>query len=235
IASGGMGDVYRAHDTQLNRLVALKVLGGGMLSDRERLSRFTQEARTTALINHPNIVAVYDVGSNGGRPVVVSELLHGQTLRETLKSGALPIRVAVSYTHEIAQGLIAAHHLGVIHRDLKPENVFVTTDGRLKILDFGLAKCRAEAIGLPDDSSKSTQPGTILGTVGYMSPEQVRGCGATVDERSDIFSLGVMFYEMIAGVAPFERETPIETLYAILKDDAPPIAGHPDVTEDLDH
>jgi len=235
IASGGMGDVYRAHDTQLNRHVALKVLASSVLSDPERLSRFTQEARTTALINHPNIVAVYDVGSTGGQPFVVSELLRGRTLREWMKGGALPIRVAISHTLEIAQGLIAAHHLGVIHRDLKPENVFVTDDGRLKILDFGLAKCRSEALGLPDDSSKSTQPGTIMGTVGYMSPEQVRGCGSTVDERSDIFSLGVILYEMIAGVAPFERETPIETLYAILKDEAPPLASREGLTEELEH
>ncbi len=235
IASGGTGDVYRARDTQLNRHVALKVLASSVLRDPERLTRFTQEARTTALINHPNIVAVYDVGSNDGLPFVVSELLRGQTLRERMKDGPLPIRAAVSYTLEIAQGLIAAHHLGVIHRDLKPENVFVTEDGRLKILDFGLAKCRNEVLGLPDDSSKSTQPGTIMGTVGYMSPEQVRGCGATVDERSDIFSLGVILHEMIAGVAPFERETPVETLYAILKDEAPSLHAREGLTEDLEH
>jgi serine/threonine protein kinase len=228
-----MGDVYRAHDTRLNRTVALKVLATSVLSDPERLTRFTQEARTTALINHPNIVAVYDVGAEQGLPFVVSELLRGETLRATLTGGALPVPVAVSYALEIAQGLIAAHHLGVVHRDLKPENVFVTDDGRLKILDFGLAKCRNETLGLPDDSSKSTQPGTILGTVGYMSPEQVRG--GTIDERADIFSLGVMLYEMIAGQAPFERETPIETLYAILKEEAPPVPARDGLTEELAH
>jgi serine/threonine protein kinase len=233
IASGGMGDVYRARDTRLHRTVALKVLATSVLSDPERLTRFTQEARTTALINHPNIVAVYDVGSEDGLPFVVSELLRGETLRARLKGGAMPVPVAVSHAAEIAQGLIAAHHLGVVHRDLKPENVFVTEDGHLKILDFGLAKCRNETLGLPDDGSKSTQPGTILGTVGYMSPEQVRG--GTIDERADIFSLGVMLYEMIAGQTPFERETPIETLYAILKDEPAALAPREELTEDLAH
>jgi len=233
IASGGMGDVYRARDTRLDRAVALKVLATAVLADPERLTRFTTEARTTALINHPNIVAVYDVGSEDGLPFVVSELLRGETLRVRMKRGALPVREAVAYAHEIATGLIAAHHLGVVHRDLKPENVFVTDDGRLKILDFGLAKCRADTLGLPDDSSKSTQPGTILGTVGYMSPEQVRG--STVDERADIFSLGVILYEMLAGAVPFERETPIETLYAILKEEAPPLPSRVEQTDDLEH
>ena len=231
IASGGMGDVYRGHDTRLDREVALKVLAPGV--DPERLTRFTQEARTTALINHPNIVAVYDVGSEDGLPFVVSELLHGQTLRTRIAAGPLSARVALGYTLEIANGLIAAHHLGVVHRDLKPENVFVTDSGRLKILDFGLAKCKSDKLGLPDDSSKSTQPGVILGTVGYMSPEQVRG--GTIDERTDIFSVGVMLYEMLAGRGPFDRETPVETLYAILKDDAPPLAVRHDVVEELEH
>jgi serine/threonine protein kinase len=233
IASGGMGDVYRAHDTRLDRTVALKVLASSVLSDPERLTRFTQEARTTALINHPNIVAVYDVGSEDGLPFVVSELLRGETLRARLKSGAMPVRVAIGHAAEIAQGLIAAHHLGVVHRDLKPENVFVTEGGPLKILDFGLAKCRHQTLGLPDDSSKSTQPGTIMGTVGYMSPEQVRG--GAIDERADIFSLGVVLYEMLAGRAPFERETPIETLYGILKDEPPPLPGREGLSEDVAH
>jgi eukaryotic-like serine/threonine-protein kinase len=233
IASGGMGDVYRARDTRLDRPVALKVLATSVLADPERLLRFTHEARTTALINHPNIVAVFDVGAEDGLPFVVSELLQGVTLRARLSHGRLPVRTAVAYGLEIAHGLTAAHHLGVVHRDLKPENIFVTDDGRLKILDFGLAKCRHETLGLPDTSSQSTQPGTILGTVGYMSPEQVRG--VPVDERSDIFSLGVILFEMIAGCAPFERETPVETLYAILKEDAPALGRRPEVTDELDH
>jgi eukaryotic-like serine/threonine-protein kinase len=232
IASGGMGDVYRARDTRLDRPVALKVLAGSMLADPERLVRFTQEARTTALLNHPNIVSVYDVGAEQGLPFVVSELLRGETLRARMRRGPVPVDVAIAYAHEVAGGLVAAHQLGVTHRDLKPENVFVTEDGRVKILDFGLAKCRNETLGLPDDSSKSTQPGTILGTVGYMSPEQVRG--GSVDERADIFSLGVILYEMLAGEAPFERETPIETLYAILKEEPRRLAGRRGITEDMD-
>lgn len=232
IASGGMGDVYRARDTQLDRPVALKVLSANLLSDPERLTRFAQEARTTALISHPNILSVFDIGSDNGRPYVVSELLQGQTLRARLADGPLAIATAIDYACQIAHGLIAAHHLGVVHRDLKPENVFVTEDARVKVLDFGLASCRGEGVGLTNDSA-STQPGTIIGTVGYMAPEQVRS--AATDERSDIFSVGVMFYEMVAGVAPFRRETPVETLYAILKEEAPPLPPQRGVTADLEH
>ena len=234
IASGGMGDVYRARDTRLDRNVALKVLAPSVTADPERLARFAQEARTTALLNHPNIVAVYDVGADAGIPFVVSELLRGETLRARMKDGALAVGVAVTYAAEVARGLVAAHRLGVVHRDLKPENIFITEDERVKILDFGLAKCRNETLGLSDqDSSVSTQPGTILGTVGYMSPEQVRG-GPT-DERSDIFSLGVILHEMISGVAPFLGNSAIETLYAILKTDAPALPRREGISPELEH
>ncbi len=223
IASGGMGYVYRARYTRLNRLVALKVLARGLTLDPGHLARFAQEARTTALLNHPNVVGIFDVGWHQGMPYVVSELLHGVTLRERLKAGPLPARVAIAYAMEIARGLIAAHDIDIVHRDLKPENIFITRDERLKILDFGLAKCRRDVLGLPQlDSSKSTQPGTILGTVGYMSPEQVRG--VATDARSDIFTFGVILHEMLAGVAPFHGDSAIETLHAILKDDAPELA-----------
>jgi serine/threonine protein kinase len=229
-----MGDVYRAWDTRLNRSVALKVLAPSVTTDADRLARFAREARTTALLNHPNIVAVHDVGSDQGVPFVVSELLCGETLRARMNNGALPARTAVRYAVEIARGLVGAHYLGVVHRDLKPENIFITEDERVKILDFGLAKCRNETLGVPtQDSSKSTQPGTILGTVRYMSPEQVRG--VSTDERSDIFSFGVILYEMIAGVAPFGGESAVETLYSILKQDAPVLPELEGVSPQLEH
>lgn len=220
IAKGGMGEVYRAHDTRLNRPVALKVLAPGFATDADGLARFTQEARTTARLNHPNIVSVFDVGAHAGVPFVVSELLEGKTLRARLRDGALSVRAAVGYAAEIVQGLIAAHDVGVVHRDLKPENIFITRENRVKILDFGLAKCRQDTLGPPrHDSAKSTRPGTLLGTVGYMSPEQV--LGERTDHRSDIFSFGVMLHEMIAGAPPFQGDSAVETLYAILKNEAP--------------
>jgi eukaryotic-like serine/threonine-protein kinase len=237
IGSGGMGEVYQARDTRLGRKVALKVLVPGITLDADRLARFAEEARMTGLLNHPNILGVYDVGLHDGLPYVVSELLHGHTLRERMMGGPLPVRVAVGHALEIAHGLVAAHDTGIVHRDLKPENIFVTDDERLKILDFGLAKCRKETLGLPhQDSSKSTQPGTILGTVGYMSPEQVRG--TATDARSDIFSFGVILHEMISGVAPFHGDSAIETLHAILKDDAPalpPFKDRPQLEQVVRH
>ena len=209
IASGSTAEVYQARDTRLDRNVAVKVLVPGVAMDADRLARFAQEARATALLNHPNVVGLYDIGLHDGLPYVVSELLQGSTLREQLARGPLRVRVAVRQAIEIAHGLAAAHDAGIVHRDLKPENVFVTSEGRVKILDFGLAKCRKETLGLPhQDSSKSTQPGVILGTVGYMSPEQVRG--TDIDERSDIFSVGVILHEMLSGVAPFRGESAIE-------------------------
>jgi serine/threonine protein kinase len=234
IAKGGMGEVYRARDTRLNRKVALKVLTPSLTGDPNRVARFSHEAQTTALLNHPNIVAVYDVGSHLGVPFVVSELLEGTTLRDRLNRGVLGVRMAVAYALEIARGLVAAHHLGIVHRDLKPENVFVTKDERVKILDFGLAKSRDEAQMVPPpDSSITTKPGTLLGTVGYMAPEQVRGL--TADHRSDIFSLGVILYEMLSGVAPFHGDSSVETLYAILKADPAPLRRQRHVSADLEH
>lgn len=220
IGRGGMGEVYRARDTRLGRKVALKVLSPTFAKNSERLARFTQEARTVALLNHPNIVTVYDVGAHDGAPFIVSELLQGDTLRARMTQGALPPAVAVRYALQIAEGLVAAHQHGVVHRDLKPENIFLADDGRVKILDFGLAKCRQEALEvLQHTSSVSTQSGMLMGTVGYMSPEQVRGLPA--DHRSDIFSLGVILYEMVSGRSPFRQDSVLETLNAILKDDPP--------------
>jgi len=234
IAKGGMGEVYRARDTRLDRKVALKVLSPGSTTDSERLARFAREARTGALLNHPNIVSVYDVGSHDGMPFVVSELLHGETLRERMNHGALAARVAVKYALQIARGVVAAHQQGVVHRDLKPENLFITEEGRVKILDFGLAKYRTEALeALHQDPSVSTQPGVLMGTVGYMSPEQVRGL--SIDHRSDIFSFGIILYEMISGAAPFKGDSTVEKLNAILKDD-PPSLRHGDgkISPELD-
>jgi eukaryotic-like serine/threonine-protein kinase len=233
IASGTMAEVYRARDTRLDRSVAVKVLAPGVAMDDDRLARFAQEARATALLNHPNILGLYDVGLHEGLPYVVSELLQGATLRGQLARGPLRVRLAIRQAIQIARGLAAAHDAGIVHRDLKPENIFVTQEGRLKILDFGLAKCRNGTLGLPHhDTSKSTQPGVILGTVGYMSPEQVRG--ASTDVRSDIFSFGVILYEMLAGVAPFKGDSAIEALHAILKDDVPALPAVRDRTPELE-
>jgi serine/threonine protein kinase len=232
IGAGGMGAVYRARDTRLNRHVALKVLDANAGVDAEHLARFAQEARTTALLNHPNVVSVYDTGSENGLPFVVTELLRGETLRVRLKRGVPSVSAAVRIAIEIARGLTAAHHLDVIHRDLKPENVFLNDDGLAKILDFGLAKCRHQSV-CSDQDLASTRPGTVLGTVGYMSPEQVRG--ATTDPRSDIFSLGVILHEMLSGTPPFHGDSAIETLHAILKDDAPALPIREGISVELEH
>jgi serine/threonine protein kinase len=238
IGAGGTSEVYQARDTRLHRKVALKVLVPGVTVDADRLARFAQEARTTALLSHPNVVGVYDVGSHEGLPYVVSELLYGETLRARMTRGPLPVRVVIGHAVEIARGLAAAHEAGIVHRDLKPENLFVTEEERLKILDFGLARCRKETLGFPhQDSSTSTQPGTILGTVGYMSPEQVRG-GST-DARADIFSVGVILHEMLSGAAPFHGDSAVETMHAILKQETPPLPhrreGSPELARVVRH
>jgi len=199
IGAGGMGEVYRARDTRLGREVAIKILPAAYSNDPERLQRFEQEARAAGMLNHPNIMAIYDIGTHDGSPYVVSELLEGETLRELLAPSAgpaspLPPRKATDYMIQLAHGLAAAHQKGIVHRDLKPENIFLTTEGRLKILDFGLAKLAQSAAGLEGEETALTagltQPGVVLGTMGYMSPEQVRGKPA--DARSDIFSFGAI-------------------------------------------
>ena len=220
IGEGGMGAVYRARDTRLGRDVAIKVLTSVTFSDRERLLRFEQEARTTGMLNHPNLLTIYDVGRDReGSPFLVSELLEGETLTTRLARGPLSPRKAIDAALQMANGLAAAHEKGIVHRDLKPDNIFLTRDGRLKILDFGIAKLTAGSGDGPMFETAATEPGMVLGTVGYMSPEQVRG--EAVDQRSDLFSLGAIFYEMLTGQRAFRRNSGIETLGAILKDDPP--------------
>lgn len=223
IGSGGMGEVYRARDSRLGRDVALKVMPPSVDADPERLHRFEREARAMAALNHPNIVTVFDVGAHRRRPYVVSELLEGQTLRSRLGRGPLPTKTAVRWAHEFSQGLAAAHEKGIIHRDLKPENLFITRNGHLKILDFGLAKLmKVGAAAAITTAARDSQPGTIVGTVGYMSPEQI--IGQPVDQRSDIFCFGVILYEMLTGRSPFQRENAIETMRAIVKDQPPSLS-----------
>ncbi len=225
LGAGGMGEVYRARDQNLGREVAVKVLPEELASDGDRLRRFEQEARAAAALNHPNIVAVYRFGATeSNAPYLITELLQGQTLRERLQQGEIPARKAVEYALQTARGLAAAHDRGIVHRDLKPENIFLTRDGVVKILDFGLAKL----VGLENTASQSslatvTEVGTVLGTVGYMSPEQVRG--QVVDHRSDIFSLGAIIYEMLSGKRAFQADTPADTMSAILKEEPAELSG----------
>jgi eukaryotic-like serine/threonine-protein kinase len=225
IGAGGMGEVYRARDTRLNRDVAIKVLPSFLSADRDRLRRFEQEARAAAALNHPNILAVFQMGTHDSAPYMVSELLEGSTIREQVKRGALPLRKAIDYGVQVAQGLAAAHEKGIVHRDLKPENLFVTKDGRVKILDFGLAKLTQRAWTVDSKAptiSELTQPGAVVGTVGYMSPEQVRGKAA--DHRTDIFAFGAVLYEMLTGKRAFRNETAAETMSAILNEDPPAVS-----------
>src|ERR1043165_1375250 len=225
IGAGGMGEVFRARDTRLNRDVAIKVLPKDFVSDADRLRRFEQEAKTLAALNHPNVLTIHDAGVHQGAPYLVSELLEGRTLREEINGGALPVRKATEYALQIAHGLAAAYSKQIIHRDLKPENIFVTKEGRVKILDFGLAKLRVNPkseignLKSPDMPTVINTTGIVLGTPAYMSPEQVRGESA--DHRSDIFAFGCVLYEMLSGTRAFRRNTPVESMNAVLND-APP-------------
>ena len=223
IGAGGMGEVYRAHDLKLDRDVAIKILPPALVDDPSALARFEREAKAVAALSHPHILAIHDFGRESGVVYAVMELLEGQTLRERLADGPLPVRKAIEIALQMAQGLAAAHEKGIIHRDLKPDNVFVTTAGRVKILDFGLAKAIAaspntgETVATGDASS----PGMVVGTVGYMSPEQVTG--APVDQRTDIFAFGAVVHEMLTGRPTFRRGSSAETIAAILREDVPEV------------
>ena len=217
IGSGGMGEVFRARDERLGRDVALKLIRPASNNNPDHLRRFEQEARAAAALNHPNILAIYDVGFEGTVPYIVSELLAGKNLRQRLEEGRLSVREAADYALQVAQGLTAAHERLIVHRDLKPENLFLTTDGRVKILDFGVAKLQTPA---EDDRSIEsmttvTKHGAMVGTVAYMSPEQLRG--KSVDHRSDIFSFGAILYEMLSGARAFRGETEVDTMTAVLR------------------
>ena len=226
IGFGGMGEVYRASDERLGRDVALKILKPSLAQDQDRLRRFEQEARAAAVLNHPNIVAIYDIGMHDGAPYIVSELLVGQTLRERLLDGPLSRNQAINYARQIAQGLTAAHEKRIVHRDLKPENLFITKDDRVKILDFGIAKLLTSEFGSERGNAgpvealtTQTKIGSVLGTISYMSPEQLRG--KAVDHRSDIFSIGAILYEMLTGRRAFAGDSQVDTMSAILKEDPP--------------
>jgi len=227
LGSGGMGEVYRARDTRLRRDVAIKVLPSFLSSDKERLRRFEQEAQAAAALNHPNILAVYQMGTYEASPYIVSELLEGETLREEIGRGPQPARKVIEQGVQIAHGLAAAHEKGIVHRDLKPENLFTTRDGRVKILDFGLAKLKQPGGNgqhpSPTAPGDGTEPGMVMGTAGYMSPEQVRG--NPVDHRTDIFAFGVILYEMLTGRRAFQKSTRADTMSAILNEEPPTISG----------
>jgi serine/threonine protein kinase/Tol biopolymer transport system component len=227
IGEGGMGEVYRARDEKLNRDVAIKVLPAALSENADRLNRFEQEAQAAGALNHPNILAVYDVGVHDRAPYVVSELLEGETLCQRMAGAALPQRKAIDYALQIARGLAAAHEKGIVHRDIKPENIFITDDGRVKILDFGLVKLIDSADGTQSQTEVptrkvNTDAGIIMGTMGYMSPEQLKG--QAIDHRTDIFSFGAILYEMLSGKRAFRGDSMAETMSAILREDPPDLS-----------
>jgi Tol biopolymer transport system component len=235
LGAGGMGEVYRAHDTKLDRDVAIKILPPALAADPSALARFEREAKAVAALSHPHILAIHDFGRQGATVYAVMELLEGQTLRDRLADGALPVRKAIDIARQIAQGLAAAHEKGIVHRDLKPDNVFMTTTGRVKILDFGLAKAIEVHPGTSETiaaTGHASTPGMVVGTVGYMSPEQVTG--AAVDHRTDIFAFGALVYEMVTGRRAFGRASSAETIAAILREDVPEVPAAAGVPQPLD-
>ncbi len=239
IGEGGMGEVYRAYDEAMHREVAIKVLPATLSADKDRLARFEQEAQTAGALHHPNILVIHHIDTHEGAPYIVSELLEGEELRDRLNHGPIPPRKVIDYAQQIVGGLSAAHEKGIVHRDLKPENLFITNDDRVKILDFGIAKLSAHPQSTNPDISEDatrkvlTNPGMVMGTVGYMSPEQVRG--QTADHRSDIFSFGAILHEMITGRRAFRRETMAETMTAILKEEPEDLsASNPNINPSLE-
>ena len=224
VGTGGMGEVWRARDPRIGRDIAIKLLPSSAAENGDRLRRFEQEARAAGSLAHPNLITIHEFGDADGTPYIAMELLDGETLREKLANGPLPPRKAIEYAMQVASGLAAAHEKGVIHRDLKPENVFLTRDGRVKIFDFGLARLRFPA-GAPEGVTLvRTSPGMVVGSAGYMSPEQVSG--VEVDRRADVFALGTILYEMLSGRRAFRRESLVDTMNAILRDDPPPLDGN---------
>src|SRR5271155_5710955 len=239
IGAGGMGEIYKAQDSRLNRLVAVKILSPGMSTDPDRKRRFFQEAQAASALNHPNIITLYDIVSEGDMQCIVMEYIGGKTLRDLTPAGGLPPAQALQYAAQIASALTAAHAAGIIHRDLKPSNIMVTTSGLIKVLDFGLAKWVDSGLSGQSGDQQSTveaaltREGSIIGTVSYMSPEQAEG--KHVDARSDIFSFGDVLYEMVTGRRAFEGRSGISTLSAILRDDVRPIyESAPDVPPQLE-
>src|SRR5947209_1529676 len=234
LGAGGMGEVYLAEDTQLNRTVALKILPAALASDRQRMLRFIQEAKAASSLNHPNILTVYEIGHTDSTHFIATEFIKGETLRQHLKSARVKLSEALNIAIQIADALAAAHDAGIIHPDIKPENIMVRRDGYVKVLDFGLAKLTEQrasssptALTLAD-----TGPGIVIGTVTYMSPEQARGL--KVDERTDIFSFGVVLYEMLAGRAPFGGPTPSDVIVSILDREPQPLVRlQPNVSPEL--
>ena len=225
IGAGGMGEVYRARDLVLKREVAIKVLPTTVAQDLDRLQRFEQEAQAAAALNHSNILAIYRLGVFEGSPYLVSELLKGETLRQLMQRGRIPLRKIIDYGIQIARGLAAAHDRGIVHRDLKPENLFITQDNQVKILDFGLAKLiqRQPEFETADLTRvNATEAGFVMGTIGYMAPEQVRGTG--IDHRADIFAVGTLLYEMLTGKRAFQQPSAADTMVAILNEDPPAIS-----------